>query len=245
MTTAFDHRATHLGPIYSWLVGDIEAALVRSAAELDSLNLPHIIGGNAIDLGAGFGLHALPLAQRGYSVTAIDSSRHLLDELRMRAGTLPIATVTADILAFPEFLERPADVVLCMGDTLTHLPTVASVETLLAATARSLGKAGMFATTFRDYVSTALEGGHRFVPVRSEEKRILMCFLEYFPEKVVVHDLLLQWENGRWNQRVSSYPKLRLAPEWVASQLASHGLAVRRSATPNGMVCLVATKAPR
>jgi 2-polyprenyl-3-methyl-5-hydroxy-6-metoxy-1,4-benzoquinol methylase len=241
MTTAVDHYNAHLGPIYSWMVGDVEAALARSAAELESLNLPDT-GGNAVDLGAGFGLHALPLAQRGYSVTAIDSCPQLLEELRMRSGPLPIATVTADILDFPQHLPRPPDVILCMGDTLTHLPNVGSVEKLVAASAASLVKGGTFVTTFRDYVSTQLEGNRRFIPVRSDAKRILTCFLEYAEDIVAVHDLLQAWEDGRWHQHVSSYPKLRLAPEWVASQLRSHGLAVRRSATPNGMVCLVATK---
>jgi 2-polyprenyl-3-methyl-5-hydroxy-6-metoxy-1,4-benzoquinol methylase len=242
MTTVVDHYHTHLGPIYSWIVGDIDAALTRSAAELESFNLPNNIGGVAVDLGAGFGLHALPLAQRGYSVTAIDSCPQLLEELRTRSGLLPISTVAADILEFPKHLQRPPDVVLCMGDTLTHLPSVAAVGNLLSEAARSLVKEGVFVTTFRDYVSAPLQGDRRFIAVRSDAKRILTCFLEYAQDTVVVHDLLHQWESGRWHQQVSSYPKLRLAPEWVASQLSSHGLAVRRTTTTNGMVCLIATK---
>ena len=242
MATAFDHYETHLGPIYSWMVGDIEAALARSAAELEALNLPEKASGTAIDLGAGFGLHALPLAQRGYSVTAIDSCRRLVEELKTRSDGLPITTVTADILSFPEFLQQPADVILCMGDTLTHLSSPTLVATLLAATARSLAKGGMFVTTFRDYVTTPLQGERRFILVRSDEQRILTCFLEYSEDKVIVHDLLHQRENDHWCKHVSSYPKLRLAPEWVASLLINHGLEVRRDTSSGGMVRVVATK---
>jgi SAM-dependent methyltransferase len=240
MATTSDHYNSHLGRIYSWMVGDIEAALARSAAELDAIGLPAVPNGTALDLGAGIGLHALPLARRGYSVTAVDSCQQLLDELRSRSGALPIATVTADILAFPGVLQRPADIILCMGDTLTHLPDVASVELLLANAARSLAAGGMFVCTFRDYVSAALRAERRFIPVRSDDTRILTCFLEYFDDKVVVHDLLQQWENGCWRQSVSSYPKLRLAPQWVVSQLSKHGLEARQSAAPGGMVCVAA-----
>jgi SAM-dependent methyltransferase len=243
MATSSDHYDSHLGRIYSWMIGDIETALVRSAAELDAIGLPVVRPGTAIDLGAGIGLHALPLAQRGFSVTAIDSCQQLLDQLRERSGALPIATATADIVEFPALVQHPADVIVCMGDTLTHLPDVASAELLLANVAGSLALGGMFACTFRDYISSPLQAERRFIPVRSDDKRILTCFLEYFDDRVVVHDVLQQWEDGRWRQTVSSYPKLRLAPNWVASQLTTHGLEVRQSAGPSGMACVVATKA--
>ena len=233
MATASDHYDSHLGRIYSWMVGDVEAALARSAAELDAIGLPVTRPGTALDLGAGIGLHALPLAQRGFSVTAIDSCQQLLDELRARSGSLPIATVTADIVDFHKLVQQAADVILCMGDTLTHLPDVSSVERLFADVARSLAVGGMLVCTFRDYVSAPLQAERRFIPVRSDDKRILTCFLEYFDDQVVVHDVLQQWEDGRWRQTVSSYPKLRLAP----------GLKVGQCAGPSGMACVVATRA--
>jgi hypothetical protein len=40
MKSATEHYAHHLGPVYSWMVGDLEAASARAAAELDALGLP-------------------------------------------------------------------------------------------------------------------------------------------------------------------------------------------------------------
>jgi 2-polyprenyl-3-methyl-5-hydroxy-6-metoxy-1,4-benzoquinol methylase len=238
--TVDDHYANHLGPVYTWMVGDIDAAFARSAAELDALPLPSKTAGTAVDLGAGFGLHAIPLARRGFRVVAIDSYEPLLKELVTRAASLPIRTVNADLLAFRAHIAEPIDVIACMGDTLTHLPNHSHVESLLGDVAASLSPGGLFVATFRDYVSAPLQGDARFILVRSDEERMLTCFLEYADTTVTVHDLLHQREGGSWRLRASSYPKLRLSPEWVVEHLSSLGLSVRRDTAPGGMIRITA-----
>jgi SAM-dependent methyltransferase len=238
--TVADHYEKHLGPIYTWMVGDVDAAISRSDAELDALALPSTTGGTAVDLGAGFGLHSLPLARRGFSVVAIDSYEPLLKELVSRKGSLPIRTVNADLLAFRAHTPKPIDVMVCMGDTLTHLPNHSSVESLFRDVAASLSPGGLFATTFRDYMSAPLQGDARFVLVRGDDERVLTCFLEYADTTVTVHDLLHQREGGSWRLRTSSYPKLRLSPEWVVEQLSSLGLSTRSDAGPGGMIRITA-----
>ncbi len=239
---AMRHYETHLAPIYSWMLGDIEAAFARSAAELEELRLPPAAAAVAVDLGAGLGLHAVALANRGFNVTAIDSSEVLLDQLRARCAALPIVAINGDLEDFQDFVQRQPAVIVCMGDTLTHLPSFAAVEKLLAAVAASLAPGGVFAATFRDYATKALEGNQRFILVRADQRRILSCFLEYSQDFVTVHDVLTEQQDGAWQQRVSSYPKLRLVPEWVAAKLIAHGLEVHRGATQSGMVRIVGVK---
>jgi 2-polyprenyl-3-methyl-5-hydroxy-6-metoxy-1,4-benzoquinol methylase len=237
-----DHYEKHLGPVYTWMVGDVDAALSRGDAELGTLPLPlpSKAGGTAVDLGAGFGMHAIPLARRGFSVVAIDTYDPLLQELVSRKGSLPIRTVNADLLAFGAHIAAPIDVIVCMGDTLTHLPNRSSVESLLGDVAASLGPGGIFAATFRDYVSAPLQGDARFILVRADEQRVLTCFLEYADTTVTVHDLLHQREGGSWRLRAGSYPKLRLSPEWVVEHLSSLGLSARRDTAPGGMIRITA-----
>jgi 2-polyprenyl-3-methyl-5-hydroxy-6-metoxy-1,4-benzoquinol methylase len=242
MKTSAAHYATHLGPIYSWMLGDIDAAIARCAAEIDDLKLPEANHGAAVDLGAGLGLHALPLARRGFRVTAIDSCQALLDELRSRSGSLTVTAVNADLVDFRAVVKEEPRVVLCMGDTLPHLPTLGSVESLLTDVAAGLARGGVFAATFRDYATRTLEGDKRFILVRADADRILTCFLEYAEHEVMVHDLLNEREQDQWRQKVSSYRKLRLAPEWVESTLMDLGLVVRRDTSAGGMVRIVATK---
>ncbi|WP_376693873.1 class I SAM-dependent methyltransferase [Wenzhouxiangella sp. EGI_FJ10409] len=53
-----------------------------------------------LDLGSGPGRHALPLADAGLSVTAVDTSPSLLKQLEVRRGERPIEIVEADMRRF-------------------------------------------------------------------------------------------------------------------------------------------------
>jgi len=240
MAAVTEHYATHLGPVYAWMAGGVEAAIARGAKEIETLGLLPRLTGQAVDLGAGFGMHSIPLARRGFSVLAIDSCGELLQTLRQEAGDLPIRTVEGDLLAFGRHLDGLSEIVLCMGDTLTHLPDFATVNALFDSAARQLCAGGKLVLTFRDY-STPLRGEQRFIPVRSDAGRILTCVLEYEDQHVVVQDLLHEFDGTVWRQRVSSYRKLRIEPSMVVAALESLGFTVQRSAGVAGMICLVAS----
>jgi SAM-dependent methyltransferase len=243
MSSVTEHYEHHLAPIYVWMAGGAEAAIARGRAEIQAICPRPASPRWAVDLGAGFGMHAIPLAEIGYSVLAIDSSGTLLELLRNDARASSITAVQDDLLAFRKYLDAPAALFVCMGDTLTHLPDRLSVERLFAEVARMLARGGRFIVTFRDY-STPLIGPMRFIPVRSDSGRILTCFLEYEDEAVTVHDILHERDGAAWAQRVSAYRKLRLSPEWVARALEAAGMQVKREPGPGGMVRLVAESEP-
>lgn len=243
MVTVAEHYANHLAPVYLWMAGGFDVAVSRCESEIDAVCRNPAGGRIAVDLGAGFGMHSIPLARRGYSVVAIDSSPTLLEVLRDHIETLPIQTVEDDLLAFQKYLNTKAQLILCMGDTLTHLTEPQSVEQLFSLVAESLHSGGTFITTFRDYTSP-LVGDGRFIPVRSDHDRILTCFLEYSPCYVTIHDVLHERNGSIWQQRVSSYRKLRLSPEWVTTALQARGFTVRIEPGLAGMVRVVADKFP-
>lgn len=186
-------------------------------------------------------MHSIPLARRACAVLAIDTSSHLLEELKGHAGSLPITVVEDDLLAFQRHLHNPADAILCMGDTLTHLPDRASALELFARAAESLCPGGTFIATLRDYTSASIGTG-RFIPVKSDADRILTCFLEYAADHVDVHDILHERSCDTWGLRVSVYRKLRLNPEWITASLRHRGFSVRNEPGPSGMIRLIATK---
>jgi SAM-dependent methyltransferase len=241
MTSVTEHYANHLAPIYLWMAGGSQAAIEAGAAEIGQLNLPLTEGATALDLGAGFGMHAIPLARLGLRVTAIDTSAELLRLLEHLAGNLAVRAVEDDLLGFLEHMTQPPAAILCMGDTITHLPDRGAVESLIERAALALLPDGVFVVSFRDY-SVPLLGDQRFIPVRSDDDRILTCFLEYQREVVVVHDILHERTAEGWRTRVSHYPKLRLSPQDLMVSLESRGFSVRREAGMRGMVRLVARK---
>jgi SAM-dependent methyltransferase len=241
MTSVTDHYAQLLAPVYSWMSGSVEAAIDAGKAELGELNLTLPAGSQVVDLGAGFGVHAIPLARNGMRVLAVDSSTELLKELDRLASGLDVESVADDLLSFRSHLEAKVSAVLCMGDTLTHLPEHTHVDFLAQEVHEALAPGGHFVLSFRDY-SEPLVGDARFIPVRSDERRILTCFLEYEEDTVVVHDILHERAGDAWETRVSSYRKLRLAPDRVIASLETIGFETRREKGVRGMVRVVGRK---
>jgi SAM-dependent methyltransferase len=240
MSSVREHYATLLAPVYLWMAGGFERAIAQGRADLESLDIDLPRCRAAVDLGAGFGMHAIPLAQGGCSVTAIDTSDVLLDELRQRSTGLPIRTIMADLLDVEAHVREPVPLVLCMGDTITHLDNLEDVERLFLAVSRCLAPAGRFVLTFRDYTNPA-QGTARFIPVRGDSDRILTCFLEEDGGHIVVHDILHERRDTGWEMKVSTYRKLRLPPALVVERLQAAGLSAAASAGPRGMVCVVAS----
>ncbi|MBD1848243.1 class I SAM-dependent methyltransferase [Cyanobacteria bacterium FACHB-63] len=241
MSTAKDHYDQQLASIYSWMAGTPEDTIRRNHDLFRQFEV-NLSRGLAIDLGAGSGFQSIPLAELGFSVIAVDFCETLLSELRDRAGNLPIRTIHDNILNFPKYVEEQAQVIVCMGDTLTHLESLDSVQSLLLSVKGELATNGKFILTFRDYVSIEPQGTQRFIPVQSDEFTILTCFLEYREDVVEVYDLIHRKEGNRWILSTSSYPKLRIDRNWICDLLQKSGFEVVQNTVTNGMICMVAEK---
>lgn len=245
MTSVAEHYANHLAPVYVWMAGGIEAGLAAGESELQALHLPGQAGDRVLDLGAGFGAHSIPLARRGAHVTAVDTSAELLRVLRQQAQDLPIEAVQTDLAAFLRNDHNQYAAILCMGDTITHLSSRADFDELLTRSARALAPGGVLVLTFRDY-TTALQDESCFIPVRSDDDRILTCFLDFDQSTLKVHDILHERVAGSvpmsWKTRVSAYTKLRIAPEDLIRTLRELDLSVRSEPGMRGMVRIVATR---
>jgi SAM-dependent methyltransferase len=234
-----DHYEGLLAARYTWMLGDLEA---RARAEVERLRAVGVGGpGEAVDLGCGSGLHSIALARLGLRVRAVDLSPTLLAELRARVGALPIDVVEADLVDDLRGARGALDVIACMGDTLTHLPTHARVDELFAACAARLVEGGTLVLSFRD-LSARLEGAARFVTVRADADAILTCFLEQHEAHVTVHDVLHERGEDGWTTKVGAYPKLRLDESSVVARLERVGLRPRHRATERGVVTVVATR---
>ncbi len=242
-----EHYETLLAQHYTWMFGaSFDEKVAEQRALIERLGVSAKAGSarTAIDLGCGSGFQSLALAELGFSrVVAIDTSAKLLTELQTRSAGFPIHTVCSDLDALRELVEpQSADVAVCMGDTLTHLPSKTAVSKLFSDAYRALQLGGLLVLTFRDLTPTT-SGLDRFIPVRSDAHRIMTCFLECeSSETVVVHDLIHVRNGSEWTLHKSSYRKLRLAPDWVCGELAAAGFRVERNEPAGRLGAIAASK---
>jgi len=240
--TVKDHYDSFLGQIYSWILGDFNTAYRNNIDLFDALQIIPKAGDIAVDLGCGPGCQSLPLAELGYKVLAIDFCQELLDELDGHAGDSGIRTICDDILNFQEHLDRPPDLIVCMGDTLVHLPDRKSVRSLINSACDALRPGGRFIYAIRDYINYVPTGAERFIPIRADEQQIFTCFLDYKDDVVHVHDILHREIDGEWHMDVSDYLKLRLNSGVLDQQLQERGMQIGHKSVVDHMIVTVADK---
>ncbi|GAA4732528.1 class I SAM-dependent methyltransferase [Flavisolibacter ginsenosidimutans] len=91
-------------------LSEIECDFVEDIAQLKK-------GDAVLDIMCGYGRHALELARRGYTVTAVDNSAGYVKEIENAAATeaLAIEAIAEGALAVP--LQKNYKAVLCMGNS--------------------------------------------------------------------------------------------------------------------------------
>jgi len=240
MATVRQHYESVLSDVYSWMLGGFDAAISRNEAFFERLGISPVGSARAVDLGAGCGFQSIPLARAGYSVTAIDLDRNLLDELRLHDETGSVRTIVGDMISFADHIDSQVELAVCMTDTLLHLESVDQIRMLCTQLKQHVEFGGRFIATFRD-LSSPLQDLDRFIPVRSDDSRILMCFLEREDDRVRVHDLLWQRTDGDWRFSKSFYYKLSITPAQVRECLLEAGFRDVKAAVEKGLATIVAT----
>jgi len=103
-------------------------------------------GGPVVELGAGTGRIAIPIAQAGIDVIGVDSSRGMLDVARQAAAEAGVAArldLRVGDLRDPP-LDRPVPLIICPFRSLLHLHEDPDRRRALAAVHRLLEPGGRF-----------------------------------------------------------------------------------------------------
>jgi SAM-dependent methyltransferase len=238
--TVKEHYDNHLGDFYSWMTGDFHTKSNEFKDFLTDNSVKPLSNKIAIDLGAGHGLQSIPLAEIGFQVLAVDFNQQLLNELNINAKDLNITTINDDIKKVETFANNP-ELIICCGDTLSHLDNKIEVKNFIVNIVKSLDKNGKLILSFRDY-STKLTGIDRFIPVKSDDTKILTCILDYEDEFVNVTDLLCERTDNVWKQKVSTYKKVRLLTNEIVEHLEGCGMTIKFNQIVNRLTTIVAGK---
>jgi SAM-dependent methyltransferase len=248
MASVSEHYERLLSKHYTWMAGASFEEKVKEQNSFLSRTLGPLANNPeatlAVDLGCGPGFQTIALAQLGFSpVIAVDTSSELLAELRSRVGNFPVRIEKADLRDLSTIVPAgQATVIVCMGDTLTHLPGKGAVTGLFRRAFDALRPGGRFIITYRD-LTTELCGTDRFIPIRSDEDKIMTCFLEFeSAESVMVHDLIYIREGAGWSLSKSSYRKTRLGMDWMCEELGKAGFTAVSQDLSGRLVALAATR---
>jgi SAM-dependent methyltransferase len=147
-----------LAPVYDLLQEDIDSQAWAGFIH-DAINRHgHIPAGDgdgsggrliALDLGCGTGAIAVELVARGYDVIGIDLSEDMLGQARQKAeqrgighGEGGLSLIRQDISDFELF--GTVDLIVCLLDTVNHLPDCGRVKRMLRLCFQYLNPGGMF-----------------------------------------------------------------------------------------------------
>jgi len=241
MASVKEHYDNLLAPLYSWISGGFKIRLEENQKFFESHRICPSRSGLALDLGAGPGFQSIPLSKSGFKVIAIDLSRDLLAELNSHAAGLPIVTVEDNLSNFTRHINPPVELIVCMGDTITHLTSREKVQFLIEDVNQSLEDNGRLILEFRD-LTHELKELDRFIPVQSDSVKIFTCFLEYEKEHVKVHDIVHEKAGERWVTKKSYYRKLRLSFRWIVACLQKTGFTIGYLDNSDGMITIIANK---
>ncbi|MBJ7429406.1 MAG: methyltransferase domain-containing protein, partial [Bacteroidia bacterium] len=238
--TVKEHYDNHLGNFYSWMTGDFDMKTTEFKSFLTDNFITPTTNKIAIDLGAGHGIQSIPLAEIGFQVFAIDFNQNLLNELKVNAKDLAVTVINDDIKNVEKFAYK-SELMICCGDTLSHLENKIEVKTFITNMVKSLDKNGKLILSFRDY-SNILTGIDRFIPVKSDGTKILTCILDYEDEFVYVTDLLHEKTDDVWKQKVSTYKKVRLFTNEIVAHLEGSGMTIKFNQIVNRLTTIIACK---
>ena len=236
-----EHYDNHLADFYSWMIGDFEKGKNFFKDFCIKNKIEPIKTENAIDLGAGNGIQSIALGELGFKVMSVDFNEKLLSELKLKIGALPIRLIEDDIRNIKTFTDSSVDLLICCGDTISHLGTFEQLDNLIQDCYDLLNTSGNLILSFRDY-SIALSDTQRFIPVKSDDNRILTCVIDYKDDKITVTDLLHEKNNGIWSQKISSYDKLRIRTDSIINMAKTIGFSVGLNENINRMTYLILKK---
>ncbi|EMK02249.1 MULTISPECIES: bifunctional 2-polyprenyl-6-hydroxyphenol methylase/3-demethylubiquinol 3-O-methyltransferase UbiG [unclassified Leptospira] len=234
MQSPKSHYQNFLAEKYSWTLGDLSRKEKDQLEFFRSFEISPQRNGVAWDLGAGSGIQSIPLEKLGFQVTAIDFSQKLLSEIMIRKPDTKIRTKVADIRSEDLYQGVSPEILLCMGDTITHLESEKEWENTVSLWASFLSTGSKLILGYRD-LSYGKPGDKNIFVVRSEESRIFTCQLQFTQGKVEVTDIFHEKSDKGWTVSASSYNKLILPIEEVIRTVSRKNFELKRRDEKNGM----------
>lgn len=227
-----------LAPWHHLVYADWEASMERQAMVVDAVlqsAFPERPRSSVrvLDVAAGIGTQALPLAARGYVVTARDLSPVATARLTAEAARrrLRIDTAVADMRSVSNTVTGPFDAVIALDNALPHLLSDAEILEALRDFRGVLRADGRLLVSLRDYatVDRSLESAHPYGERLWSGRRIRSRQEWQWtdPDRYRTTFIWEEMEDGQWIERVrTSAMYYAIDVSRVAELLIEAGFAV-------------------
>jgi len=196
---------------YEWLLSDATLSQDPRIEALEPI-LAAFNGPRILDCACGTGLLALSLARRGYEVAGTDASRGMVMQAQAHAAEqkLPVPFDVCAWESLPMYIQKPVDVVICLGYALGHCRDEREMLRSLEGMRAVLREGGSLVIDSLNWEQLYADRV-RFTPYGSRERAGTRCMPLYvwnfgreFPEPVVVEVVLVFEQQGK--VRLQTYP---------------------------------------
>ena len=185
-------------------------------------------GGHLCELGCGTGEMASRFAAEGYEVTGIDLSPDMLAlAAQKKKDGQNILYLNQDMTDFS--LHKPADVVLCICDSINYLLSEDELLKMFCCVREVLAEGGIFLFDMKtEYCFREILGNG--LRMEDEEDYTVVWENEYDPQTAVneyVLTMFIQTKNGLYERYDECHCQRAYSPERVKALLEEAGFAVR------------------
>jgi SAM-dependent methyltransferase len=190
--------------------------------------------GRVLDAACGTGMHAIALAQRGWTAAGADLSPAMITRARENAAAagvnLALAAAGFGKLA-PVFRTEPVfpfDAVLCLGNSLPHLLSPAALAEALVDFATCLRPGGRLILQSRNFDAVLAQRERWMEPQAhrdGEREWLFVRFYDYDPDGLITFNIMTLFREGNanWQQRVATTHLWPQRQAEVVSALAAAG----------------------
>jgi glycine/sarcosine N-methyltransferase len=167
-----------------------------------------------LDAACGTGWHSIALAKIGFTVTGCDVSPSMVELARMNAERSRVE-VAFEVADFSQLERIPGkfDALLCLGNSLPHVLTRATLGQAMTQMAGKLSPLGVLILHNLNY-DLRLRTKPRFFSAEGNADQIVWRFADYVPNQIVFHTALFERSHSeppQWSVQVNStiqYPWL-------------------------------------
>jgi len=241
------HYDNHLSEHYSELFGGYWNNIDRNLRLFNESDIKPVSNSIALDLGCGNGFQSIPLSIIGFEVFSVDSDGKLLDEFKHKlyeTNSLgnklksEIHLISDDIFDYLDKAEIFPELVVCMGDTVSHFESENRVLKMIEKSHDILKPGGKLVLSFRDYTDD-IEDKERFIFLGGGKEIFFECFVEKEENgtRLKTYDIFHKWDEKceRWVSSISHYYKTILNSESIDTFAVNLGMEIDKSEKNRGM----------